>query len=226
MISLLDRKRRNRHEEALAAPTPEAPHSTPSLLLLTDDAAGPAARRLHAFPTTGDADDFIRFWFPPTRRDGLIAFWALHHEPDDDALPAEAVIIVRDTVDADLVFTFSLVDMESALIFLRDEAQTGLDLSLVLLYWALPVAIDTADPNAVVFSPAEPPIPATPAPAVEPPAVPEPIAERVRPPISAPARKPSAPDALLREVAGVLRSRRWEQHQEAFQGFGSPPGRF
>lgn len=234
MISLLGRKHRTQADEATPpepAPIPGATRGGPSLLLLADDAAGLSARRLHTFAAAGDAGDFIRFWFPPTRRDGLIAFWALHYAPNDAALPTEAVIMVRDPVDADVVFTFSLVDMESALAFLRDEARGGLDLSRVLLYWAAPASIDTADPDAVVFTPARPPIPAAPEPAIEAPAPAEPA------PLTAPepalqhaslarGRKPQAPEGLLREVAAVLQSRRWEQRQEAFQGFGSPPGRF
>lgn len=229
-------------EPAVTQARSEASVQEPSLILLVDDAAGPAARRLHSFENCHAAADFIRFWFPPERRHGLIAFWALREEPDPASGaggPAEAVILVRDAGDPELVFPFSFAGMEPALSFIHDEAQAGLDLAQVLLYWAAPVTIDTADPDAVRFSPSTPPLsarreagaapPLEPQSELEPEPAPEPVPIADSPAHvrrGRPEPQPVTADELLLNVVSVLRARRWQRRDEAFSGFGSPPGRF
>jgi len=219
-------------------------------MLLVCDAAGPAVRRLHTFPDPESAAEFIRFWYPPLHRRGIIAFWALPQRPDPALCPepgedegdgagatGEAAVLIRDGKDPGLVCPFSFLDMEAALAFLREEVGRGLDLSLVQMYWAVPVAIESPQPELICFNPATPPVVRRPATATEGSTVEEPTSSEAAPRAAdatpqagrkaeRPSGEPNKLDDLLGELAAVLRVRRREAPREAFQGFGSPPGRF
>jgi hypothetical protein len=143
---------------------PEPPEcSRPRLALLVQDAAGPAAYQLHTFSEAAAAAAFIRFWFPPRFQHGIRAFWTAHEEPaweaeSSDERQPEVVILIRDEDRRDIVYPFSCSDMDQARSWIAMEASRGLDLQLVLLYWAVPVRIEADGRGAERFSPCEPPL--------------------------------------------------------------------
>jgi len=200
----------------------------PPLVLLSDDAAGPFVRRMTFFADAAAASEHVDFWYPPEHRDRLIAFWALPHKPaerEDGRVEAEALVLVRDHRDPELVSPFSFTEVTAALDFIRHEMRRGLDPSLVLLLWAAPAAIETTVFGDVRVVPER-------APKME-----QPMkvlwnerggrpAEAGAPRPSEPARPRSQIEALLSDLAGALRSGTSDEPRPAFAGFGSPEGRF
>ena len=135
----------------------------PRLVLLVHDAAGPAAYRLHTFEDAPSAAAFVQFWFRSQFEHGILAFWISHEEAawqadSNEERPSEAVILIRDEARPDIVYPFSYSDMGQAHSWIAMEATRGLDLGLVLLYWAVPVRIEIDGRGAVHFSPATPPM--------------------------------------------------------------------
>jgi hypothetical protein len=178
--------------------------ATPPLILLAPDAASPVARRVHSFESAAEAEEHIAFWFPPEHRRGLVAFWALSAEPEEES--AEVVVLLRDGRDVGLAYVFSFLDAEGAMSFLRSEVRRGLCLTDAALYYGVPVSVETG-----VVSPRIPPVVRR--------AVPQAV------PVE-PAAEPEVADVAER-VWSVLRVPRWSPPAgAAFQGFGSPPGRF
>ena len=200
----------------------------PPLVLLSDDAAGPSVRRMTYFADAAAAGEHVDFWYPPAYRDRLIAFWALGSRPaqrDGEEVDAEALVLVRDHRDPELVSPFSFVDMKEALDFIREEMRYGLDPSMVVLYWAVPAEVRTTVFGDVKVVPEHPPEVQrpmqvlwreSPAAAVQ--------AGSTRP-ADAARRKPQM-EALLGELASALRAGPCEEPKPAFAGFGSPEGRF
>ncbi len=75
----------------------------------------------------------------------ISGFRALHERPDarpDTAAEAEAIVLTRVPDRPGVVSLWSFVDLESAYSFVRYERGRGLDLNLVLVYWAEPVTIE------------------------------------------------------------------------------------
>ena len=108
--------------------------------------------------------------------------------------------MTRDPGRPGVIQLSSFVDMESAESFLRFEAERGLDLGRVMLYWALPVDISedkqvAAGPLAEVPVPIGPPVTAAPAYAA-----PTPIAA---PTYVAPAAVAPAPARAVHRVVGA-----------------------
>lgn len=199
----------------------------PPLVLLADDAAGPAVRRMYRFEDVTVAAEHIDFWHSPEDRGNLIAFWALGSAPiATEEIETEALVLVRDHRDAELVSPFSFVDMESAMGFVRYEMARRLDPSLVSVCWAVPVTVETTVFGTIRLSPERMPeierpmqvlwqergkpeaVPAAPRP--------EPAAERPK----------SQLEGLLLELASALGGRTSDGPRPAFAGFGSPEGRF
>jgi hypothetical protein len=191
-------------------------------MLLVSDAASLTTRRLHRFAGASEASDFVRFWFPPDKRGGLIAFWALSDQPLDTTF--EVVVLVRDARDAGLVYPFSFLHIDAALDFVRDEWARGLDPALVSVAYAVPVSIERhpVEADAIWITP--PSLPATLRPR------PRPVSETAwsyRLDTPAVSERPEVfPDDLIDSVLRALRRRRWGVHPLPFAGFGSPPGRF
>jgi hypothetical protein len=201
-----------------------------TLMLLTNDAACRSGLRLHTFPDAASAASFIEFWFPPAHRHGLIAFWALNGRPNDAAGPADFALLVRDQSLPGIVHPLSFPDARSAHLFLAAEIAEGLDPRRVIAYWTVPVTVSAGPSGEAKLSPARPPLSRSataagqglttrplPATAASAPA-PLPL-----PPKAAPSRRRID---LLAEARKVLRTPRWQTQTDAFQGFGSPPGRF
>jgi hypothetical protein len=127
-------------------PEPEAPPPPPepALILLAMDARGPACRRIHCFQSAEPAQRFVKFWYPYRSDDSVIGFWLLSEEPEADNRSewrAEVLIMVRDAIPG-IVYAFTRPEMASAREFLANEAQFGLDLADVMLFWVAPVQIE------------------------------------------------------------------------------------
>jgi hypothetical protein len=92
------------------------------------------------------------------------------------------------------------------------------------------VAIESPQPELICFNPATPPVVRRLANATDGSTVDESPSPEAAPQAGRetgrPAREPKRLDELLGELAAVLRVSRREPRREAFQGFGSPPGRF
>ena len=165
---LLDRIRRRKRpqretDEERATTEAEPPVSTqPRLMLLIHDASAPASYQFQTFEDAAAAEKFVQFWYPPATEHGVLAFWALHRKPvqwpgSSEERPAEVVILIRDEARREIVYPYSLPNMEAARSWLMNEAATGLDLRLVLMYWAAPARICRNRWGHVRITPAEPP---------------------------------------------------------------------
>ncbi|KKL23053.1 hypothetical protein LCGC14_2429260, partial [marine sediment metagenome] len=165
---LLDRIRRQKHQhretdEERAATEAASPDSTqPRLMLLVHDASAPASYQLQTFEDASTAEEFVQFWYPPTTEHGVLAFWAMHRKPvrwpgSSEERPAEVVILIRDEARREIVYPYSLPNMEAARSWVMKEAATGLDLRLVLMYWAVPAKIGRNRWGHVRITPAAPP---------------------------------------------------------------------
>lgn len=165
---LLDRIRRHKRphretDEEQAATEAAPPDSTqPRLMLLVHDASAPASYQLQTFEDASSAEEFIQFWYPSTTEYGILAFWAMHRKPvrwpgSSEERPAEVVILIRDEERREIVYPYSLPDMELARSWVMKEAATGLDLRLVLMYWAMPAKISRNRWGHVRITPAAPP---------------------------------------------------------------------
>ncbi len=220
-----------RHDQHPAPPAadPEQPSGMrpelPPLVLLSDDAAGPSVRRLTAFTGPDAFCEHVDFWYPPEHRDRLIAFWALAARPverAEETSELEALVLVRDHRDPDLVSPFSFTGMEVALTFVRNEMRRGLHPSLVVVFWAVPVRVQTTVFGDVRVAPERPP-------EVERPLQVLWKEKGHRPPATAtPPAVPSKSqlEELLGDLAAALRSGPADEPRPAFAGFGSPEGRF
>ena len=149
--------------EEQAGAEPATPDPTrPRLMLLVHDAAAPASYRLHTFEDASSAQDFVQFWFSPKVEHGILAFWALQREPvrrrdSSEERPAEVVLLIRDEARPEIVYPFSLPDMELARSWLVKEMARGLNLRSVRMRWAAPVKIGRNRWGTVRITPAEPP---------------------------------------------------------------------
>ncbi len=135
--------------------------SGPPLMVLIST-GGVLSFQLHSFADAESAAEFIQSGFPPGMKQGIFAFWALQGEPE----PApevelrgttDVVLLIRDPARPGVVDLISCVDMKSAQSLARGEAKQGLDPSLFLVYWALPVTIETDEKKNVLLTPAVPP---------------------------------------------------------------------
>lgn len=237
LTKLLNRNKAGQLEAQPAAPAIEAP-AGPPLILLVPEASGPSASRLHAFPDASAAADYVRFWFPQRLRHGLIAFWALSAMPAEEPPNGrETVVIVRDELDDGIAYAFSFLDLDSALQAVRRETEHGLQLDRISVYWCVRADVVVVDDDVAIVPDSapetvrpvmvRPPVPV--AVAVEPVPVPAPVhipARDARTESSQPAPTLSPVGFLLSQLADALRSPAHNASRAAFQGFGSPPGRF
>ncbi len=180
------------------------------------------------FTDAAAACEHVDFWYPAEHRSTLIAFWALARKPterEDGPVEAEALVLIRDHRDPELVSPFSFMDMAAAFEFIRQEMGCGLDPSLVVLLWAVPAAVETTVFGDVRVIPER-------APEME-----QPMkvlwneqgsrpGEAGSPRPAEPVRPRSQVEALLSDLANAIRTPRSEEPRPAFAGFGSPEGRF
>lgn len=159
--NLLGRGSDREVEEKAERQAPRKPTSPP-LLLLVSDASGMAALRLVKFDDSRAACEYVEFWYPNRSAGTVYAVWALPGEPDSRCMAApehrgEAVILLRDDRNQDIVYPFSFNDFHSAWEFLREEMQHDLDPARVMINWAVPVDIEVDDLGKIHMSPDAPP---------------------------------------------------------------------
>jgi hypothetical protein len=111
-------------------------------LLVVRQTEGGFAYRLYGFPDVETANGYIQQHLWLEAQQGVNAFWARHYEPYEEEGSSEAVVIIRDPHHQGIVQLYSVTGMEAARQFLRQEFQNGIDLNLVLLYWALSVDLE------------------------------------------------------------------------------------
>lgn len=149
MPLLLSPWKRTTHEEPAEADLDNAivevrrpdPASMVDRLLVLRPTEGGLAFHLYGFPDVESANDYVQNRLRLEAQQGVIAFWALHGRPSTGE-PVDAVVIVRDPYHAGVVQIYSFVDMDAAQEFVRDEFRNGMDLNLILVYWAQSVDID------------------------------------------------------------------------------------
>jgi hypothetical protein len=168
--------------------------SGPSLVLLIPNVAGVGAFRLVAFPDAQSAAEYIDSSVLPQVRSGLTAFWALHREPPPKTPQGsgEALVLIRSAAGSDVVYVVSFVDLESAESFARFEVKRGLDIGLVMIYWAALITVHEGA-DGISLTPAEPPTCA----AFQPEATQ--VAQGITP-VQPDAEKPTASLALVEEA--------------------------
>lgn len=165
LLDLIRRQKRpdrEADEEQTATEAASPGPTQPRLMLLVHDASAPASYQLQTFEDASSAEEFVQFWYPSTTEHGILAFWATHRKPvrwpgSSEERPAEVVILIRDEARREIVYPYSLPDMELARSWVMKEAATGLDLRLVLMYWAVPAKISRNRWGHVRITPAEPP---------------------------------------------------------------------
>lgn len=143
--------------------------------------------------------------------------------------------MVRHPRHEDAVYPFSFTDLESANRFVLEEMKRGLDLRSVLIYWAVFTEIESGPNDEARVVPATPPStrPCASEPASETEPSPHTQPKHMREPQPHPdpiaAYKPPAQPTTLNELIGdlarVLNVTSTET-RSAFEGFGSPRGRF
>jgi hypothetical protein len=196
---------RNRREaaglEAVATEQEVAempPGSGPPLIAMLPDAGGLASYTVRTFASAMLAERFIDTEASGSARQGIVAFWALAGSPAARAY-AEPIVIIRDQ-RWPVVYPFSFSDIDSAHDFVRHEMQRGLDLGQVMVYWAVPVTVETDSRGHAVLTPSEPPVvqPASaglaPAPVVW---------EEPEVPMDRPITPPSAPVRIPIQMSGT-----------------------
>ena len=161
VLGRLQRKKPDDLEEALDDSTLSPEERGPPLLVLISTGAV-LSFQLHSFAEAESAAQFIQSRFPPGMKQGIFAFWAIQREPQQPSdaelrRTNDAVVLLRDPARPGVVELISCVDMASAQSLVRGEVREGLDLSLVMVYWAMPIAIETDETGIYRLSPSAPP---------------------------------------------------------------------
>ena len=131
---------------------------TPVLNLLVPDVAGVTSFRLEQFLDIEGAAEFVQT-LPSIS--GLHVFWGLHETPPiqgSGEATGEAMVLIRSAEDSETVYVVSFVDLDSAWSFARFEVKRGMNLNLLLIYWAEIVEVEV-DESGVRFVPDAPPLP-------------------------------------------------------------------
>ncbi len=129
----------------------------PPLKVLMPHAAGLSSYEVLTFADAAKAsayfDNRLRGHIEP----GVVAFWALGWEPEElTSGKAEPVVLINDATRRGVAFSFSFVDLNSAMNFLREEYARGLDPACVEVFWAAPLTIELSD-GQFRLSPETPP---------------------------------------------------------------------
>lgn len=161
LTNLLRRGESREDEEAAKAET-TLQRQHPPLLLLVSDASGPAALRVLEFDDAQAAGEYLEFWHPRQQARTVYAVWALPNEPDGSwptppERRGEAIVLIQDDKREDIVYPFSFTDLRTAWEFIRHEMRNGLVPGNVLVYWAVPIDIETDNVGKVQLHPSAPP---------------------------------------------------------------------
>jgi hypothetical protein len=159
-LGLKKRPDRDKDDEDQLQKEPQGPIEplTPVLNLLVPDIAGVTSFHLRQFFDVEEAQTFVQS-LPSTS--GIHAFWGLHEPPPDHADgegTGEAMVLIRSAEASDTVYVVSFVDLDSALSFAKFEVKRGMNLGLLLLYWAELVEVES-DEYGIRFVPDVPPLP-------------------------------------------------------------------
>lgn len=111
-------------------------------LLVLRPTEGGLAFRMYGFPDFAPAMEYVDRHLWLEAQQGLRAFWAMHRPPQLPDTPSDAVVIVRDPYHPGVVQVYSFIDMDAAMEFVRQEFRSGIDLNLILVFWAYYVEID------------------------------------------------------------------------------------
>ncbi|MCH8815894.1 MAG: hypothetical protein IH957_12540 [Chloroflexi bacterium] len=159
LIGLLRRKKK-KAQEPIEEPRAEGP-SGPELFVLVPEIAGAPTYRVNRFPNVDEGTQFIDGSIAPISRPGAHIFWALHEGPSAAGPPdgdkGEALVLIRPARDEDTIHIVSFIDIESAQSFARFEVKRGLDLGLLMIYWAAFAQV-VETPFGLRLNPAEPPV--------------------------------------------------------------------
>ena len=153
------RKRDGRKSQAGATATialRRAAETPPQLMLLMPDAIGIAAYQLNQFPSAKAAEFFLDSTLRGHAPEGSVMFWALTWQPTADAA-TEPLVLIRDAIKP-IIYPFSFSHIDSAFEFVRQELQRGLQLSQVMIYWAVPAHIEIDFWGRSTIEPAEAPV--------------------------------------------------------------------
>lgn len=150
MPLLLSPWKRTQNVQAVAEAEPDIvelrrpdPAATLDRLLLLRPTEGGLAFRLYGFPDVESANGYVQQHLWLEAQQGVTAFWALHYEPAASPDATDAVVIVRDPHHPGIVQIYSFTGMDAANEFVRQEFRNGIDLNLVLVYWAQSVDIES-----------------------------------------------------------------------------------
>ena len=144
-LELWRRARPERQPQTLEPDSSESSADSDRFLTLIPE--GGFTFRLLAFDAIESAQAYVQAHASLLAPGEIVAFWALDsesgaHFPAPPSEPREVVVMVRKPGRRDVVQLYSFVDLEAARTFLRDSMADGLDLGLVLLYWAARVSLD------------------------------------------------------------------------------------
>lgn len=212
------------------------PAAEPRFVLLIRDSSAMGAFQLHTFEDEEPAAEFVKAWIPPSSEHGSLAFWigdrqAMRLGGSSEERAAEAVVLIRDEDEPDIVYPFSMPDMALAKAWLDEEARRGLDMDLVMVHWAARAQISRDHWGKIRFVPVElPAFRATePETVEEAEGAPQPQAAggaEAQPHESETRSFVPEPRAVSEALRAIARGQRPEAQGQPFEGFGSPPGRF
>ncbi len=177
IVQSLLRKDRRESRPGPADPAPKAgPVASPPFVLLVPDAQGIATYHMHTFQTVRSAELYVDVTLRGRVPDRAVTFWALGTQPEPE-YSSEPLVIIRD-ISLPVVYLFSFANRDACLDFIRHEMTRGLELQQVMLYWAVPAAVEMDFWGRAAISP-QAPLPASKLPAetgiTEKPAVPTPV---------------------------------------------------
>lgn len=135
--------------------------SGPPLVLLAPTVAGVGCFQYFTFPDADTAAVFAEENFTDFQTSNIYAFWALQYKPlagpdGHQEHRGEVLVLIREAEDSQVVYAVSFVDFDAADAFIRFEANRGLRLGLVSMYWALLITIEQAA-RGVQMTPHRPP---------------------------------------------------------------------
>ncbi len=152
------RKKSETNAEEAELGAPEATSSGPPLALLVPDVAGVTSFRLLRFPTADEAAEYIEVSLPASAISAVHAFWALQKEPRAaEGASGEAMVLIRTAAESEMVYVVSFVDIQSAQSFARFEARRGMNIGLLMIYWAELVTVER-NGDGLYLTPQSPPV--------------------------------------------------------------------
>lgn len=151
-------------ELALGAEPPDgglpAARRGPPLVLLVPGVAGVSTYQMRPFEDSHSAAAFIEGCDPyRVYKEGIIAFWALHERPLDNA-DAECAVLIRTEPASDLVHAYAFTDLDIAASYVRFRVEdNSVPADAFIVHWAVSIRINANPSGEVRLEPALPPVP-------------------------------------------------------------------